>query len=186
MNWLCCLLALLQAILALDYSRGAVVLDQKQTRLSFIQHAKCTYTYEVAVHTARGARSTASDGFRVHALVSLFLKTYFSSTLHPPCPTNFSSFKSSCMTVVFCTLLLKSSFWMDLQFWITFFSQQSTRYSITYVVVPIYSDSGILRTHWRISSQVARFLGLPIILSRCCWFLFFLFFFFCMLVFDFR
>lgn len=162
MNWLCCLLALLQAILALGYSRGAVVLDQKQTRLSFIQHAKCTYTYEVAVHTARGARSTASDGFRVHALVSLFLKTYF-----------------SCMTVVFCTLL-KSSFWMDLQFWITFFSQQSTRYSITYVVVPIYSDSGILRAHWRISSQVARFLGLPIILSRCCWFLFFssLFFFF--------
>lgn len=88
MNWLCCLLALLQAILALDYSRGAVVLDQQQTRLSFIQHAKCTYTYEVAVHTARGARSTASDGFRVHALVSLFLKTYFSSTL-PPLPYKF-------------------------------------------------------------------------------------------------
>ena len=118
MNWLCCLLALLQAILALDYSRGAVVLDQQQTRLSFIQHAKCTYTYEVAVHTARGARSTASDGFRVHALVSLFLKTYFSSTPPPPRPTNFSSFKSSCMTVVFCTLL-KSSFWMDLQFFLS-------------------------------------------------------------------
>ena len=89
MNWLCCLLALLQAILALDYSRGAVVLDQQQTRLSFIQHAKCTYTYEVAVHTARGARSTASDGFRVHALVSLFLKTYFSSTHPPPPPYKF-------------------------------------------------------------------------------------------------
>jgi len=130
MNWLCCFLLLLQAILAFDYGRGAVVLDQKQTRLSFFQHAKCTYTYEVAVHTARGARSTASDGFHVHALVSLLLK--------PPCLTNFSSFKSSRMTLVFCTFLLKSSFWMDLQFLITFFSKQSKRYSITFVVVHVY------------------------------------------------
>ena len=30
----------------------------------------CTYDYEVSVHTARGAKSIASEGYRVHALVS--------------------------------------------------------------------------------------------------------------------
>ena len=29
----------------------------------------CTYDYEVSVQTARGARSTTSEGYRVHALV---------------------------------------------------------------------------------------------------------------------
>ena len=30
----------------------------------------CTYDYEVSVNTARGAKSTASEGYRIHALVS--------------------------------------------------------------------------------------------------------------------
>ena len=64
---------LLEAFLTLTYSRAAVVLEQKQQRLSFAQDTTCTYTYEVAVHTARGAHSTASDGFQVHALVSSLL-----------------------------------------------------------------------------------------------------------------
>ena len=29
----------------------------------------CTYDYEVSVHAARGAQSTAHDGYQVHALV---------------------------------------------------------------------------------------------------------------------
>lgn len=74
MNWLRCLVALLQVILYLDYSKGAV-LKQNRTLLSFVQHAKCTYSYEVAVHSARGAHSTEIDGFQVHALVSLFVNT---------------------------------------------------------------------------------------------------------------
>lgn len=30
----------------------------------------CTYDYEVSVNTARGAKSTASEGYRIHVLVS--------------------------------------------------------------------------------------------------------------------
>ena len=30
----------------------------------------CTYDYEVSVNTARGSKSTASEGYRIHALVS--------------------------------------------------------------------------------------------------------------------
>ena len=33
------------------------------------QLTKCTYDYEVTVYTARGAKSTLSDGYQVHALV---------------------------------------------------------------------------------------------------------------------
>lgn len=29
----------------------------------------CTYDYEVSVHTAKGAKSTASEGYRIYALV---------------------------------------------------------------------------------------------------------------------
>ena len=29
----------------------------------------CTYDYEVSVHIARGAKSTASEGYRIYALV---------------------------------------------------------------------------------------------------------------------
>ena len=45
----------------------------KELQLSHL--TKCTYDYEVTVHTARGAKSTLSDGHQVHALVrySLFL-----------------------------------------------------------------------------------------------------------------
>lgn len=39
-------------------------------RLAYLQHSKCTYSYEVAVYTARGSKSTESDGCQIHALVS--------------------------------------------------------------------------------------------------------------------
>ena len=44
-----------------------------QRHLSLVPYAKCTYSYEVAVHTTRGSHSTESDGFQVHALVSLYV-----------------------------------------------------------------------------------------------------------------
>ena len=46
--------------------KGKVV-NQKVLHLS--QLTKCTYNYEVTVYTARGAKSTLSDGYQVHALV---------------------------------------------------------------------------------------------------------------------
>lgn len=70
MDWLCCFVMLLEVILAVDHSRAAVLLEQRQKRLSFVHQASCTYDYEVAVHTARGAHSTAGEGFQLHALVS--------------------------------------------------------------------------------------------------------------------
>ena len=70
MDWLCCFVMLLEVILAVDHSRVAVLLEQRQKRLLFVDQASCTYDYEVAVHTARGAHSTAGEGFQLHALVS--------------------------------------------------------------------------------------------------------------------
>ena len=43
------------------------VVNEKLLQLS--QLTKCTYDYEVTVYTARGAKSTLSDGYQVHALV---------------------------------------------------------------------------------------------------------------------
>ena len=43
------------------------VINEKVLHLS--QLTKCTYDYEVTVYTARGAKSTLSDGYQVHALV---------------------------------------------------------------------------------------------------------------------
>ncbi|XP_068740821.1 uncharacterized protein [Montipora capricornis] len=70
MRLLCFLLLVFVGFLSRNYCRGAF-LDQKQKLLSFGQHIKCTYTYELAVHTARGAHSTASNGYQVHALVDV-------------------------------------------------------------------------------------------------------------------
>jgi len=70
MNWLCCFVILLQVILAVDHSGAAALLEQRQKPLLFVHQASCTYDYEVAVHTARGAHSTAGEGFQLHALVS--------------------------------------------------------------------------------------------------------------------
>jgi len=60
-HFLVCMLLLHVASL-----RGNVV-QEKVLQLS--QLTKCTYEYEVTVHTARGATSTLSDGYQVHALV---------------------------------------------------------------------------------------------------------------------
>lgn len=70
MNWLCCFLILLEFILAVDHNRAAVLLEQRQKRLLLAHQVSCTYDYEVAVHTARGAHCTAGEGFQLHALVS--------------------------------------------------------------------------------------------------------------------
>ena len=70
MNWLCYFVILLAVILAVDRSKAAVLLEQRQKPLLFVHQASCTYDYEVAVHTARGAQSTAGEGFQLHALVS--------------------------------------------------------------------------------------------------------------------
>jgi len=43
------------------------VIQEKVLQLSHL--TKCTYDYEVTVYTARGAKSTLSDGYQVHALV---------------------------------------------------------------------------------------------------------------------
>ena len=43
------------------------VINEKVLQLSHL--TKCTYDYEVTVYTARGAKSTLSDGYQVHALV---------------------------------------------------------------------------------------------------------------------
>ena len=54
-------------ILTIHYAGAAAVLGQ---RLSFVTQSTCRYDYEVAVHSARGTRSTVSEGFHLHALVS--------------------------------------------------------------------------------------------------------------------
>ena len=72
----------------------------KEKALQLSQLTKCTYDYEVSVHTARGAKSTLSDGYQVHALVrcsSITLLTthsrllqafYYWSGNHPYIPAN--------------------------------------------------------------------------------------------------
>ncbi|KAK2568100.1 hypothetical protein P5673_008033 [Acropora cervicornis] len=51
----------------------------KSEPLLLSQSSSCTYDYQVSVHTARGAHSTASDGYQIHALVSWSI-----SVLSPP------------------------------------------------------------------------------------------------------
>ena len=49
--------------------QGKAFSDSKQfLRLNHL--TTCTYDYEVLVNTGRGAKSTASEGYRTHALVS--------------------------------------------------------------------------------------------------------------------
>ena len=47
--------------------QGKVSVNENVLQLN--QLTKCTYEYEVTVYTARGAKSTLSDGYQVHALV---------------------------------------------------------------------------------------------------------------------
>jgi hypothetical protein len=42
---------------------------QTSTQLLFKLGTPCTYSYQVAVHTARGSKSTASQGYEVYTLV---------------------------------------------------------------------------------------------------------------------
>lgn len=64
------LVLLLLYVSALKLIRNAAVAQIGEKRLAFFQNSKCTYSYELAVHTARGSKSTESDGYRLHALVS--------------------------------------------------------------------------------------------------------------------
>ena len=61
-----CLLACVLTLLA--NSLQGKTINAQFVRLSHL--TTCTYDYEVSVHTARGAKSIASEGYRVHALVS--------------------------------------------------------------------------------------------------------------------
>ena len=73
MNWFSNVPLLWGLILAFDYSWGSMY----QRHLSLVPYAKCTYSYEVAVHTTRGSHSTESDRFQVHGLVSLYVYYWF-------------------------------------------------------------------------------------------------------------
>lgn len=66
----CWILLFLQVSALLFGKNEATLKELKDKRLSFAKNSKCTYSYEVAVHVARGSKSTESDGFQVHALVS--------------------------------------------------------------------------------------------------------------------
>lgn len=69
MDWHCWTL-LLVTVSTVAFPENTKVLDGiQEKRLSFHQHSKCTYSYELAVHTARGSKSTESDGFQIYALV---------------------------------------------------------------------------------------------------------------------
>ncbi|CAH3145087.1 unnamed protein product [Porites lobata] len=66
------LVLLLLYVSALELIRNAAVVAQiREKRLAFFQNSKCTYSYELAVHTARGSKSTESDGYQLHALVDV-------------------------------------------------------------------------------------------------------------------
>ena len=78
MDWHCWILLLVQFARLVLCKEPAVLSDLKEKRLAFLQHSKCNYSYEVAVHTARGSKSTESDGYQLHALVSIFWVITFS------------------------------------------------------------------------------------------------------------
>ena len=74
MDWHFLFLGLLQGF-AFLFTKEASALPGllNQGHLVFVQNSKCIYSYEVAVHTARGSKSTESDGYQLHALVSKFM-----------------------------------------------------------------------------------------------------------------
>jgi len=52
------------------FGNPEVLAEQRGKRLAFSQHSKCTYSYEVALHFARGSKSTDSNGYQLHVLLS--------------------------------------------------------------------------------------------------------------------
>lgn len=74
MDWHFLFLGLLQGF-AFLFTQEASALPGllNQGHLVFVQNSKCIYSYEVAVHTARGSKSTESDGYQLHAVVSKFI-----------------------------------------------------------------------------------------------------------------
>ena len=79
-------------------------ISQKPLRLKPL--TKCTYDYEVTVYTARGEKSTHSDGYQVHALVSIQSFSLKASDL---------IIKYSCtISVKKCSNFLHSPGWLDI------------------------------------------------------------------------
>ena len=79
-------------------------ISQKPLRLKPL--TKCTYDYEVTVYTARGEKSTHSDGYQVHALVSIYSFSLKASDL---------IIKYSCtISVKKCSNFLHSPGWLDI------------------------------------------------------------------------
>ena len=80
--------------------------NDKPLRLKHL--TKCTYDYEVTVYTARGDKSTHSDGYQVHALVSVDSFSLKASDLPKIC----SLIPLSCTTsVTKCSNYLHSPCW---------------------------------------------------------------------------
>ena len=77
MDWHRLFLLLLQVSTLPISEITAAFAKLNKNRLAFVQHSKCTYSYEVAVHTARGSKSSENDGYQLHALVSTLRYRYF-------------------------------------------------------------------------------------------------------------
>ena len=73
------------------------VINEKVLQLS--QLTKCTYDYEVTVYTARGAKSTLSDGYQLHALVRY---SGFTVCFSPDYNVNLASYFLDYLSVVRC------------------------------------------------------------------------------------
>lgn len=83
--------------------------NQKPLRLKPL--SKCTYDYEVTVYTARGEKSTHSDGYQVHALVSIYSFSLKASDLI----IKYSLIPISCtISVKKCSNFLHSPCWLHI------------------------------------------------------------------------
>lgn len=71
-HWLVLLLLYVSGFELNGNSAVVNVAELRGKRLAFLLHSKCTYSYEVAVHAARGSKSTENDGYQLHVLVSAF------------------------------------------------------------------------------------------------------------------
>lgn len=70
MDWYYLVVLILSAPALEFFGNPKVLAEQRGKRLAFSQHSKCTYSYEVALHFARGSKSTDSNGYQLQVLVS--------------------------------------------------------------------------------------------------------------------
>lgn len=73
MDWHYLVVMILSAPALGFFGNPEVLAKQRGKRLAFFQHSKCTYSNEVAevaLHFARGSKSTDSNGYQLHVHVS--------------------------------------------------------------------------------------------------------------------